>query len=289
MPKQINFTVPQEYDNVNALTFLRKYCGLSSRMITRLKREKDGILQDGKILRTVDAVFSGSIVQINMPDEKINIVPIAGNPDILYEDSYIFIANKPPFMPVHPVKQHQSDTLANIISFYSMQKGESFTFRAINRLDKDTSGAVFIAKDRFIANQVKFSLYKTYYAICEGFIKEGGTIDAPIALKKDSKMIREITPDGAKAVTHYKVIKSNEKYSFLEITLETGRTHQIRCHMSSIGFPLAGDDMYGGSLEKIPRQALHCGKISFTHPITKEEITVNAKLPDDMQNIVDEI
>lgn len=286
MSKKLKFTVPKDYDNANALTFLRRYCSLSSRMITRLKREKDGILQDGKILRTIDKVRLGSVVEINMPDEKIGITPVMGRLDILYEDANILIVNKPPFMPVHPVKQHRTDTLANLVAFYSMQKGEGFTFRAINRLDKDTSGAIFIAKDKFTANQVKNSLSKTYYAICEGFIEKDGTVNAPIALKKDSKMVREVTPDGAYAITHYKVLKADKNYSLLEITLETGRTHQIRCHMSHLGFPLAGDDMYGGGLDKISRQALHCGKISFIHPITKKEITVTAPIPNDMLMII---
>lgn len=289
MPNKLTFTVPTEYDGVNALNFLRSYCKLSSRMITRLKREKDGILMDGKILRTIDTVSAGKKVIIRLIDEKIGIEPVEGKLDILYEDDYILIVNKPYSMPVHPVKQHQSDTLANIVAYYAQNSGKEFTFRAINRLDKDTSGIVFIAKDRYTANAVKFALNKTYFAVCSGIINENDTVNAPIALKKDSKMVREVTPDGAESITHYKVLAKGEDCTLVSLVLETGRTHQIRCHMAYLGHPLEGDDLYGGSLDKIQRQALHCGKLDFVHPITKQPITVTAPIPDDMKNISREI
>lgn len=289
MPEKLIFTVPKEYDGVNAQNFLRSYCGLSSRMITRLKREKDGILMGEKILRTIDTVTAGKNVIISLPDEKIGIEPVKGNLDILFEDDYILILNKPHSMPVHPVKQHQNDTLANLVAYHSQKSGKEFTFRAINRLDKDTSGIVFVAKDRYTANAVKFALNKTYIAVCTGKITQDGTVDQPIALKKDSKMVREVTADGSPAVTHYKVLKATDSDTLVSLVLETGRTHQIRCHMAYLGHPLEGDDLYGGSLEKIQRQALHCGKLEFIHPITKKSICVVAPIPEDMENISEEI
>lgn len=289
MPEKLIFTVPKEYDGVNAQNFLRSYCGLSSRMITRLKREKDGILMGEKILRTIDTVTAGKNVIISLPDEKIGIEPVKGNIDILFEDDYILILNKPHSMPVHPVKQHQSDTLANLVAYHSQKSGKEFTFRAINRLDKDTSGIVFVAKDRYTANAVKFALNKTYIAVCTGKITQDGTVNQPIALKKDSKMVREVTADGSPAVTHYKVLKATDSDTLVSLVLETGRTHQIRCHMEYLGHPLEGDDLYGGSLEKIQRQALHCGKLEFIHPIIKKSICVVAPIPEDMENISEEI
>lgn len=285
MSEKLIFAVPKEYDNINALSFLKSYCKLSSRMITRLKREKNGILQDGKILRTIDNVFYGKTVEINLPTETIDILPVKGELDILFEDEYMLIVNKPPAMPVHPVKQHQNDTLANIVAYYAKSKNKEFTFRAINRLDKDTSGIVFIAKDRYTANAIKFALNKTYYAICEGELTGSGIIDEPIKLKEDSKMVREVCEDGQRAITQYNVIKSDKSFSLLELVLKTGRTHQIRCHMSHLGHPLAGDDLYGGNLDLISRQALHCGKLTFIHPFTKENIEVFAPIPKDMDNI----
>ena len=221
--------------------------------------------------------------------DKQQGISTMGKLDILYEDDYILIVNKPYSMPVHPVKQHQSDTLANIVAYYAQNSGKEFTFRAINRLDKDTSGIVFIAKDRYTANAVKFALNKTYFAVCSGIINENGTVNAPIALKKDSKMVREVTPDGAESITHYKVLAKGEDCTLVSLVLETGRTHQIRCHMAYLGHPLEGDDLYGGRLDKIQRQALHCGKLDFVHPITKQPITVTAPIPDDMKNISQEI
>ena len=204
MSDRLYFSVPDECDNMLAQRFLRDKCGLSARIITRLKREKDGILMDGKILRTIDCVQSGKTVSIAIPDEKCEIEPTKGTLDIRYEDEHFLVVNKPHSMPVHPVKQHQSDTLANIVSYYCSQNGKPFVFRAINRLDKDTSGLVLIAKNRFTANAVKNKTHKVYYALCEGEIYIEGVVDKPMDLRDDSKMVRIVRDDGMKAVTHYK-------------------------------------------------------------------------------------
>lgn len=286
MHKQMKFTVTEDYNKVKALNFLKKRCGLSTRMITLLKREKDGILMNGKKLRTVDLLDAGAIVTLNLPFEKSAITPVNGKLDIAYEDDNFLIVNKPPFMPVHPVKQHQTDTLANIVAYYALNKNEDFTFRAVNRLDKDTSGLVIVAKDKYCANAVKNKITKVYYALCHGKISCDGIIDAPIGLQEGSKIVRCVSPDGCRAVTHYKPLCYNDNYSYLELKLETGKTHQIRCHMSSINYPLLGDDLYGGKRDLINRQALHCGVIAFEHPINKKKLFVTCKLPKDMQIIV---
>lgn len=286
MAEQLTFAVPEECDKMKAQTFLKEKCNLSSRIITRLKREKDGILMDGKILRTVDFVEKGNRVIINLPDEESQIVPIKGELDIVYEDEYLLIVNKPPLMPVHPVKQHQTDTLANIVSFYAQSKGESYVFRALNRLDRDTSGLVLITKDRYCANKLKKSVDKVYYALCHGRIAQSGTIKAPIGLLEDSKMVRHVLSEGSPAITHYEVLYSCDEFSFLKLILETGKTHQIRCHMTSLGHPLLGDDLYGGYREKISRQSLHCGSMVFDHPVTGKKISVFRDIPEDMMNII---
>ena len=168
MSEKLEFIIPDEYDGKKAIAFLRKHCNLSARMITQLKRKKDGILMDGKILRTVDFTKAGSIVEINLPDEESEIVPIEGKLDIAFEDEHILIVNKPPSMPVHPVKQHQTNTLANLVTHYMKSRGESYIFRAVNRLDKDTSGLVLIAKNKFCANTLKNKVNKIYFALCHG-------------------------------------------------------------------------------------------------------------------------
>ena len=286
MAEKLIFEIPDDCDNMLSLQFLKQRCKLSSRIITRLKREKNGILMDGELLRTIDYVKAGSVIEINLPDEESSVLPIEGELDIKYEDNYLLIVNKPPSMPVHPVKQHQEDTLANIVSFYAQSKAENYVFRAVNRLDKDTSGLVIIAKDRYCANSFKTDVKKKYYALCHGKVEKDGTVIAPIGLKEDSKMVRYILEEGTPAITHYKVCLNNDDYSLLELWLETGKTHQIRCHMSSLGHPLIGDDLYGGTLDKLQRQALHCGEITFTHPVTKEIITVKSELPKDMKDII---
>lgn len=289
MSEKLEFIVPDEYDGKKAIAFLRKHCHLSARMITQLKRKKDGILMNGKILRTVDFTKAGSRVEINLPDEESEIVPVEGNLDIVFEDEHILIVNKPPSMPVHPVKQHQTNTLANIVTYYMNSRGDNYIFRAINRLDKDTSGLVLIAKNKFCANALKNKVSKNYFALCHGKLDCGGTISAPIGLKDDSKIVRHVLESGAPAITHYEVICSDDNISFLKLWLGTGKTHQIRCHMSSIGHPLLGDDLYGGSIELISRQTLHCGEMTFVHPVNGNEISVSCNLPEDMQNILDTI
>ena len=278
MPEQLKFTVPKQYDGVCAKRFLREYCTLSARMITSLKREKEGILLNGKILRTIDPVFEGQQVIVNLPDEaSLYIAPVEGGLDIVYEDSFLLIVNKPPYVPVHPVKQYQTDTIANFVMAYSLKRGERYVFRALNRLDRNTSGLVMIAKDRFTVNKLKNRVHKTYCAFVHGEVKEGGTVCAPIGLKEDSKIVRHVLESGAPAITHYEAVDSNKEISLLKLWLETGKTHQIRCHMAYLGHPLLGDDLYGGSRELIRRHALHCEKMEFCHPVTGEAIEVICK------------
>lgn len=284
--KKLIFTVPPECDGMSANVFLKKHCKVSARMITRLKREKDGIIRDEKILRTIDTVNAGDKIILNMPVDNNDVVPIEGELNILFEDDYIIILDKPSNTPVHPTKVHQTDTLANFLAYRQHKRGETFTFRAINRLDKDTSGIVVVAKDRYTANQLFSNMKKTYTAVCEGIIEKKGTIDKPIRLLKGHTIQRTTAPDGVPSVTHYTPVLHTDRHTLLSIVLETGHTHQIRCHFSSIGYPLAGDDMYGGSLEFISRQALHCDFVSFIHPITGKKIEIKSELPDDIRSLI---
>ncbi|MDY4813882.1 MAG: RluA family pseudouridine synthase [Ruminococcus sp.] len=279
------FTVPKEYDGAICKEFLKKYCKISSRLITKLVRTEKGITKDGKLIRTIDSVHFGDKIEIKLPNDNNEIEPVSGELDIKFEDKHILIVNKPPNMPVHPTKNHQRDTLANIVRYYALSKGEDYTFRAINRIDRDTSGLVLIAKDRFTASGLK-SVYKEYTAVCQGNIVEDGTVDKNIRLRPDSKMVREVNSEGARAVTHYFVLSRNKEYSLVRCILETGRTHQIRCHMSYLGHPLAGDDLYGGNRDKISRQALHCSYLRFIHPVTKQTIEIKSQMPDDMKSLI---
>ena len=282
-----NFKVLPEYDGMTARNYLRRICGLTARSMTVLKAIEGGISRGGALLRSCDIVYAGDTIEIYLPDEICGIEPVAGDLDILYEDEYLLVVNKPACMPVHPTKVHQTDTLANIVSFYQKARGESYTFRALNRLDKDTSGCVLIAKDRLSYALLQPTVSKQYIAVCEGVLTEDGVIDAPIALCEDSKIKHCVSDSGKRAITQYTPIRHGNGHTLLRLVLLTGRTHQIRCHLSSIGHPLAGDDLYGGSRALIGRQTLHCSQIIFRHPITKAFVELQAPVPQEFYDLVD--
>lgn len=262
--------------------FLTKHQGVSKRLLTRLKRVDGGITRDGKLIRSIDTVNNGDVIVLRFGDDSF----LEPNPDleveVAYESDSVIVFNKPSGMPVHPSIKHQGDTLGN--KFAAMFP--ELTFRAVNRLDRDTSGLCIVAKNALAANLLQGRCKKVYYAAVTGEIPESGTINAPIARERESIIIRCVREDGQYAVTHYKRTAFSGKYSLAEIDLETGRTHQIRVHFAYIGHPLAGDDLYGGTREDIPRQALHCGQLTFTEPLTGEEVTVRAELPEDIARLV---
>lgn len=276
------FTVTPDNDGITLKSFLRRICGLSARSMKVIRYGGGSISCKDTELRAHDILHDGDVVKVRLPQEKQSeIVPIEGDLDILFEDDRLLIVNKPADMPVHPTKIHQLDTLANIVMYYQQSRGESYVFRALNRLDKDTSGIVILAKDRIAYNMVFSTVKKTYIAVCEGIITESGTIDLPIGAAPDSKIQRCIREDGVQAITHYEPIQTFDHHTLCKVWLETGRTHQIRCHMSAIGHPLAGDTLYGGSLDLFQRQALHCQIITLPHPITKEMIGFTTPYPED--------
>ena len=282
------FTVAAEHDGSSLRTFLRHGCGVTARSMTLLKYSEGGIFRGEEMLRSHDIVHSGDVITLRLPPETNEITPVERPLDILYEDEYLLIVNKPCDMPVHPTKIHQLDTLANAVAFYAKNRGESYVFRALNRLDKDTSGCVLIAKDRLTYALVSDTVKKTYAAVCEGIIHEDGVIRSPIGLAGDSKIKRTVRADGAPAITRYHPIMHGNGHTLTELCLETGRTHQIRCHMSALGHPLAGDDLYGGSLRYLRRQALHCRDVSFLHPVTRERIEIHTGTPEEYLRILQE-
>ncbi len=276
------FTVTPADDGITLKSFLRRICGLSARSMKVIRYGGGSISCNGTELRAHDILHQSDTVKVRLPrEEQSEIVPIEGKLDILFEDDRLLIVNKPPHMPVHPTKIHQLDTLANIVMYDQHKRGESYPFRALNRLDKDTSGIVILAKDRIAYNMVFSTIRKTYAAVCEGIITEGGTIDLPIGAAPDSKIQRCVREDGVRAITHYEPLHAYEHHTLCRVWLETGRTHQIRCHMSAIGHPLAGDTLYGGNLDLFQRQALHCRSVTLPHPITKELIELTAPYPED--------
>lgn len=255
--------------------------GISRRSIVKLKHS-GGITRGGSVVRTIDTVNEGDEIHVVFEDSG-GLIP---NPDlkagVAYEDEDVIVFDKPPFMAVHPSIKHSSDTLGNL--FCAMFPDTPF--RAVNRLDRNTSGLCVCAKNRFAAAALTKSVDKVYYAAVDG-MPGSGEIDVPIGRVEDSIIYRNVTPNGQYALTLYETVMHKNGRSLVRVTLKTGRTHQIRVHFAYIGFPLCGDDMYGGSTEFINRQALHCGEVSFTHPVSGERITLTSELPDDIKVLFD--
>ncbi len=263
---------------------LKEDLSFSKRLILKIK---NNILLNNKIAKTYDTASSGDILKIDLGYEETsdNIVPNNFTLKILYEDEWMLIVDKPPFMPVHPSINHYEDSLSNGIKSYFISIGLNKKIRPVNRLDKDTTGIVIFAKSEYI--QENLTDYQKYYlTVVDGKTDKSGTIDKPIARKLPSIIERTIRNDGDKAITKYKTLEFRNNMSLVECKLETGRTHQIRVHMASIGHPIIGDDLYGSCSPLISRQALHAYKISFIHPVSRKEIIIESEIPEDIKNLL---
>ncbi len=288
----LNYIVKEQEENTRLNIFLREK-GVSLAHIKRMKFVKNGILVNN-IKRNTDYILKENEevkILLSVEDEKeTTVIPEDINIEIMYEDEYCIVINKPYDMPIHPSLNHPKGTLANAFMGYYAKKGENRIPRIINRLDKNTSGLVLIAKNSYAAAWFKNKIEKSYYAIISGCIeKNEGIIEEKIAREGDSIITRCVSDKGQYAKTEYTVIKKNQNYSYIKIKLHTGRTHQIRVHFSFINHPLIGDDMYGDKSDLIKRHALHCKELTFTLVNTDISKTVNSSLPDDMQNILNEL
>ena len=265
--------------------YLRRRTGVSARLLTQLKQSPEGILCNGVPWRTVDLVRAGDVVVLTMPEGRgLEPNPALRVPAVL-ETAHYIVYDKPTSMPVHPSAKHRRDTLGN----YFAACMPSHTFRAVNRLDRDTSGLCMIAKDAYTAGALQGKLDKRYYAVLCGRLTRDGTISAPIARAEASIITRCVREDGQPAVTHYRVLGCSPDYTAVEIRLETGRTHQIRVHFAHLGYPLAGDDLYGGSCRDIDRQALHCGRLFWRDPVTGQPCSAVSPWRREMQQLVPQV
>jgi 23S rRNA pseudouridine1911/1915/1917 synthase len=276
------FIVPEHYPQMPIADCLRRL-GLSLNLKRKIKHH--GILR-------IDGVVSPWYVQVG-PNSKIQVewtvasqitpedIPI----DIVYEDEWLLIINKPAGMLVHPTSNHPYGTLANAVIHYYRRLGLTHAFHPIQRLDRNTSGLLAIAKLASIHHSMnKQRLRRLYLAIATGTPDAAkGTITVPIARHPESIITRIVSSDGQEAVTHYRVLQSFPAASLLQLELETGRTHQIRLHLSHIGHPLLGDDLYGGKTDLITRQALHSFFLELHHPITGTVFSLSSPLPQDLE------
>lgn len=263
--------------------FLRDF-GVSSALLTKLKNTENGITKNGEFTRTIDKIFTGDTIKISIENKgKMPEKLITDDVKLVYSDEDILVLNKPAFMPVHESRNHRGDTLANAAACYM---DSDTAFRAVYRLDRDTSGLVLIAKNELAACKLAGKIHKDYYAVCSGALNGKGTIDLPIRRVCESIIERGVFDDGEKAVTHWEAISNKSDTTLLRINLETGRTHQIRVHFSHLGYPLLGDTLYGGNTDLIKRQALHCKTIYFTHPITDKEMAIECDFPNDFKGLI---
>lgn len=268
--------------------YLRRL-GLSRHLLTVLKSETDGLMVNGAHVRTIDRLQPGDRLTLRLretaPSETITPSELALN--IVYEDEDLLILDKPAGMAVHPSHGNREGTVANALAWLYQERGEPFVFRAIGRLDKNTSGLLALAKNQLSAclltAQAKAGLLRRrYLAVCTGKIPERGIIDAPIARAENSVLRREVSPSGDGAVTHYKRLQYENGFSLAEITLETGRTHQIRVHFAHIGHPLPGDFLYNPDFSQLSRHALHAAFLDLRQPVTGVPLHFASPLPPDL-------
>ena len=287
----ICYTIGEGQNGVDIGRFLRAR-GFSHRLLVRIKAGR-GLYVEGTPVYAGYRLKTGETLEVTLPEEEDseNIVPVKLPLSIVYEDEDILVINKDAGVPIHPSQGHHDNTLANAVSWYFHERGEPFTYRVINRLDRDTTGLLVLARHMLSAcilseQRIGRRIRREYRAIVLGHAPEEGTIDSPIARVEGSTIERRVDPEtGERAVTHYRTLLYNKErdLSLVSLSLETGRTHQIRVHMRSIGHPLPGDFLYCPDYRYISRQPLHSYRLMFEHPITGESMDFTAGLPEDME------
>ena len=289
MEREILYIIDGEYKDIQDYL---KSKGYSASNIIDLKKYENGIMLNGvwAYMNQKPAVNDRLLVRVCENRKSENIVPVDINLDIKYEDDDIIVINKAGDMPIHPSLNNYENSLANALMHY--YNGKNFVFRCINRLDKDTTGLTIVAKHFLSAGILNIAMQnrqikRVYNAIVkdEGRLPDADTIDLPIAREDDTLIKRKVSSDGQRAVTHFKVLQRFEKYSLIELRLETGRTHQIRVHMSYIGAPLVGDYLYNDNDygKSFLRPLLHSKSLEFIHPITGERMYLECDLPVDFK------
>lgn len=291
MERRVSFQAAEEEALMTVGQLLAKR-GLTRRQISAAKFRRAGICLNGEPVFVVAPVRPGDLVEIlveTKEDVWDSLAPEPGPVEVLYEDEDLIAAVKPANLASHPCGSHYQNTMANRMAAYFAEKEEQVRIRAIGRLDRETSGVMVFAKNRaaagnLFAQKEDGRFRKTYLALVSGKLtKPEGVIDSPIGKGQGIRM--RVDPGGKQAVTRYRVLQSGQTSAVL-LQIETGRTHQIRVHLASIGHPILGDPLYGGDCSRIGRTALHAWKASFVHPFTGEAIDVEAGIPEDIGQIL---
>lgn len=293
---QIKYIIKEDdkskYNTINSI--LINELDFSNRLLSKLIKQKL-VLVNNKIFDTRNSFNVGDVITINFDfeEDNSNIVPIKMDLDIVYEDAWFLVLNKPPKIAIHPSILHFEDSLSNGVKYYFDKIKLKKKIRPVNRLDSNTSGLVIFAKCEYVqeclSKQMQKGIFKKeYLCLVLGKLNNlKGTIDLPISRKENSIIERCVNSNGQKSITHYEVLKEYKDFSLIKCKLETGRTHQIRVHFSYIGHPLLGDTLYGTKSELINRQALHSCYIEFIHPITNMLIQFSSELPKDIKSLLD--
>lgn len=298
---KLYFPVPPQADGVLLRNFLRR-CAVSTELARAVKFHGSGFFADGRPILANRRLAAGQMLSFELPADGEGVAPQPEIPvQVVHEDAFALLLEKPPRLAVHPTLNYPLDTLANGYAAWAAARGRSTVFRPVNRIDKDTSGLVLAARNSYAAPLLAQGVEKLYYAIVEGELPLGpGVIDAPIGRQGDSIIGRCVTPEGKPSRTEYTILKAKNGLSLAACVPVTGRTHQIRVHFASLGHPLAGDDLYGGHRERVGRQALHCAKQTYTIPAytlmpdgividweaPRQRITVESPLPADLQALL---
>ncbi len=308
---EFKHVVTKEEDGAEVRDLIRRHFDFSSRLRGRIKREKRVFL-NGRSVEGFRRAKAGDLLSISLPEDRSHFaaedIPIYP----VFEDKSLLLLNKQPGVTVHPTKGHTHGTIANglmtYMSEHAGQNGNPFKIRFVNRLDMDTSGLLIVAKNAYVQNDIvqqmkKDHIAKEYVALVCGLIsEESGTIDLPIGHPDPDSPCRGVCEDGAPSVTHYQVLErfdaaadpaaesASPAFTLVRLRLATGRTHQIRVHMSHIGHPVVSDSLYGSPCpDLIGRQALHAASLRFIHPVTKKELQIEAPLPSDMCSALEQL
>lgn len=290
--KWLTYVIPSDMDGKTVQEILTGPLSMSRRMLQKLTRQK-GILYNDKPTFLQRPVKEGHVIKVAISfEEDMSIEPEEVPFTIVYEDEAILIVNKPAGISVHPVQAGQKGTLVAGIAYHWLQQGEKAKVRLVHRLDRNTSGLLVVAKSFYAHQQLdrqlrEHMLKREYLAVVEGQMnKLSGTFSYPIARAKNNSAKRIVSPEGEEAITHYHVQETFAGASLVELTLETGRTHQIRVHLAHAGHPIIGDRLYGSPSRLIRRQALHAFRVTLDHPLSHERMVFTADLPEDMQQLI---